>query len=156
MLNCYKEYLKILEVFSNLKPLRLAEKSSDYTKTLSIMNKLKEKAVQSYCKLVLRHPHFNYRLNIVQSIMPKIAANEEIIRQTVSRTVAQILKLEDNSIITFKLDLLKELHKAVKSRPHIKMESWLLDCLILHDIMVDETKAKVIDESTKRTHQLHD
>ena len=66
------------------------------------------------------------------------------------------MKLEDNSILSFKLDLLKELHKAVKSRPHSKMESWLLDCLILHDIMVDETKAKVIDESTRRSSQLHE
>lgn len=69
--------------------MRISEKAlvEDREKTLSIYTKLKEKSVQSYCKLIVRHPHFNFRLNIVQSIMPKIAANEDIIRQTVSRTV---------------------------------------------------------------------
>ena len=36
------------------------------------------------------------------------------------------------------------------------MESHLLDALILHQIMVDEGKAKAVDASTKRSQQLHD
>lgn len=88
--------------------------------------------------------------------MPKVAVPEPNIRQEVSRTIASILKMDDNSILSFKLEVLKELHKAVKQKPHHMMEHWLLDCLVLHDIMVDETKAKVIDESTKRSSQLHD
>ena len=43
----------------------MAQKSADESKTFEMYSKLKEKSVASYCKLVLRHPHFNYRLNII-------------------------------------------------------------------------------------------
>lgn len=32
----------------------------------------------------------------------------------------------------------------------------LLDSLVLHDIMVDETKARAIDESSKKSQEMHD
>ena len=35
-------------------------------------------------------------------------------------------------------------------------EGSILDCLVLHDIMVDEGKAKAIDASSKKATQLHD
>ena len=36
------------------------------------------------------------------------------------------------------------------------MDSTLLNCLVLHEILVDEGKAKAVDASTKRSTQLHD
>ena len=36
------------------------------------------------------------------------------------------------------------------------MDPNLLNCLVLHQILVDEGKAKAVDESTKRSQQLHD
>lgn len=36
------------------------------------------------------------------------------------------------------------------------MEPNLLDCLVLHLIIVDEQKAQAIHESTQKTQQLHD
>lgn len=58
---------------------------------------------------------------------------------------------DDNGLLEFKLDILKELYKVVKTKPHEHMEASLLDCLVLHDIMVDEVKAKAIDQSSKKT-----
>ena len=36
------------------------------------------------------------------------------------------------------------------------MDVNLLDSLVLHDIMVDETKARAIDESSKKSVEIHD
>jgi hypothetical protein len=52
--------------------------------------------------------------------------------------------------------VIRELYKVIKTKPHTHMESNLLDCLILHQIMVDEGKAKAVDASTKKTQQMND
>jgi hypothetical protein len=70
--------------------------------------------------------------------------------------MANILRLEDNAILGFKLEILKELHKVVKDKQHHHMEPWVLDCLVLHDIMVDEAKARIVDETAKKNIQLHE
>ena len=44
----------------------------------------------------------------------------------------------------------------MKKEKHHHMEPWVIDCLVLHDIMVDESKAKIIDETTRKNIQLHD
>ena len=36
------------------------------------------------------------------------------------------------------------------------MDPTLLNCLVLHEILVDEGKAKAVDQSTKKSQQLHD
>ena len=41
-------------------------------------------------------------------------------------------------------------------KPHAHMDPSLLNCLVLHEILVDEGKAKAVDASTKRSQQLHD
>lgn len=64
--------------------------------------------------------------------------------------------MDDNGLLEFKLDLLKELNKTLKDKNHQHMDISLLDCLVLHEIMVDETKAKAIDASSKKSQQLHD
>ena len=56
----------------------------------------------------------------------------------------------------FKVDVLKELNKVIKTKSHEHMEPNLLDCLVLHLIIVDEEKAKAISESTHKSSQLHD
>ena len=44
----------------------------------------------------------------------------------------------------------------VKTKPHDHMDPKLLDCLVLHLIVVDEEKAKAISEATQKSSQLHD
>ena len=65
-----------------------------------------------------------------------------------------MLKREDNTLLDFKLEVLKHLNKTIKSREHSQMDPSLLDCLVTHKIIVDEEKAKIIDESSKKTEQL--
>lgn len=52
--------------------------------------------------------------------------------------------------------MIKELHKILKSKPHMYFDPSLLDCLVLHEIIVDEGKAKAVDASTKKQTQMHD
>lgn len=59
------------------------------------------------------------------------------------------MKKDDNHLLEFKLDILKEIHKSLKSKNHDLFDHSLLDCLVLHEIMVDEGKARAIDASNK-------
>lgn len=59
-------------------------------------------------------------------------------------------------MLELKLDVLKEVHKSIKAKDHELFEAGLLDCLVLHEIMVDEGKARAVDASTKNATQLHD
>lgn len=70
MLESYREYLKILEVFSKTKPEKLIKQKKitdedKRVKALEIYRKLRELSFLSYCKLLKAQPHFNYRLNIL-------------------------------------------------------------------------------------------
>lgn len=56
----------------------------------------------------------------------------------------------------FKIEILRELNKVIKTKQHEHMEPNLLDCLVLHMIVVDEEKAQAIAESTQKSSQLHD
>lgn len=62
-----------------------------------------------------------------------------------------MISKDDNTLLDFKLEILKELAKNLKQiSNHNKIDPNLLDCLVSHKIIVDEAKAKIIDESTKR------
>jgi len=54
-------------------------------------------------------------------------------------------------LLEFKFDILKEVHQAIKSKAHELFEPNLLDCLVLHDIMVDEGKARAVEASTTKS-----
>ena len=80
--------------------------------------------------------------------MPKIASHELYARKEVTTLLFDLLKSTDQSILDFKVDILKELNKVIKQKPHKLMDPKLLDCFVLHLIVVDEEKAKAISEST--------
>ena len=73
ILNSYKDYLQILEVFSKLKVAKLAKGSSDKGKSSTYYERLRLKSVVCFCALLDRHPHFNYRLNILQLLAQKLS-----------------------------------------------------------------------------------
>lgn len=113
--------------------------------------KLREISFNSFCELLKRHPHFNYRLNILQIIMPKISTTEEAVRNTVTSTVFELVSKDDNTLLDFKLEILRELSKTLKAlSSHSKVDPNILDSLVTHKIIVDEAKAKVIDEGTRK------
>ena len=144
-MQCYKEYLTVLETFSGFKTSKITKDE----RAVSNYDKLKLLAVQSFCRLFERHPNFNYRINILQMICSKLSNGNAMVRRISTQTIKNILKKDDNQLLELKLDVLKELHKAVKAKDHALFESGLLDCLVLHEIMVDEGKARAVDASTK-------
>lgn len=87
--------------------------------------------------------------------MPKISTTDLIVRKTVTSTIYDLINKDDNTLLDFKLEILKELAKVLKQlSSHNKVDPNLLDCLVTHKIIIDEAKAKVIDESTRKLTQL--
>ena len=72
-------------------------------------------------------------------------------RSVATRCIKRLLRIDNNNLLEFKLDILKQLQAILKSKPHTHMDPSLLGCLILHEILVDEGKAKAVDASTKRS-----
>lgn len=66
MLKCYKDYLQVLEVFSKLKVAKMTKETSDRDLSAGFYAKLRLKSVECFAVLLERHPHFNYRINILQ------------------------------------------------------------------------------------------
>jgi activator of 2-hydroxyglutaryl-CoA dehydratase len=86
--------------------------------------------------------------------MPRLATKDLVIRNEITQTVFTLLRSEDNTLLDFKVEILKELGKTIKSKEHALMDPTLLDCLVSHRIIVDEAKAKIIDESTRKVEKL--
>jgi hypothetical protein len=150
LLSSYRDYLKVLEVFSKTKPEKLIQSKNiqdedKRLKALEIYRKLRELSFETFCRLLKTHPHFNYRLNVLQLVMPRLSTKDLVIRQVCTDTVFELLKSEDNTLLDFKLEILKELNKTIKSKDHNLMNANILDCLVTHKIIVDEEKAKMID-----------
>ena len=73
-----------------------------------------------------------------------------MIRQQCTTTVFELLSSSDNTLLDFKVEILRELSHAIKSRDHSLMDPSILDCIVTHRIIVDEAKAKMIDASSKK------
>ena len=133
----------------------MSNKTSDKALSGGFYAKLRLKSVESFSVLLERHPHFNYRLNILQLICQKLANQDEDVRSVATRCIKKLLRVDNNNLLDFKLEILKQLQIILKSKPHTHMDPSLLSCLVLHEILVDEGKAKAVDASTKRSAQLH-
>ena len=156
MLKCFKDYLQILEVFSKLKIAKSAKDASDKSVSQSFYAQLRLRSVECFCTLLERHPHFNYRLNILSLIVAKLSNQDEEVRGVATKSIKKLLRMDNNNLLEFKLEILKQIQTVLKSKPHQHMDPTLLNCLVLHEILVDEGKAKAVDASTKRSTQLHD
>lgn len=77
-------------------------------------------------------------------------------RREATKTLFELLAHPDQTLLDFKIEILRELNKVIKTKQHDHMEPNLLDCLVLHMIVVDEEKAQAIAESTQKSSQLHD
>ena len=64
--------------------------------------------------------------------MPKLSTNDIFIRNECTATLFDLLKRDDGSLLDFKLEILKELFKVIKTKPHNKMDPNVLDCLVGH------------------------
>jgi nucleolar complex protein 3 len=141
LLESYKEFLTILETFSKVKTSKLTKDE----RAVFNYDRLKLLSAQCFCRLFERHPHFNYRVNILQMICSKLSTQAKEIRRVCTSAIKGLLRKDDNQLLEFKLDILKELHKSIKAKAHNLFDPTLLDCLVLHEIMVDEGKARAVD-----------
>ena len=80
MLKCYKDYLQILETFSKLRVAKMSKDTSDKEKSELFYSKLRLRSVECFARLLERHPHFNYRLNILQMVCSKLANQDLDVR----------------------------------------------------------------------------
>lgn len=159
LVQTYKEYLEMLEKLSEIKPAAFASRVQDAdqkTKMLQVYTKLRSLSVGCFCSLLKKHPHFNFRVNILQTVMPHLGSKEKELRKQATDTLFAILSDTDQTQLDFKVDTLRELSKVLQSKSHQHMEPNLLDCLVLHLIIVDEQKAQAMQQSTQKTQQLHD
>ena len=70
LLSSYKDYLMILERLTKIKPHQLISKTkiideAKRERLLTAYSKMRVLSVQCFCDLLEKHPHFNYRLNIL-------------------------------------------------------------------------------------------
>ncbi len=82
--------------------------------------------------------------------MPRLSTKDILIRNECTEALFSIIKSDDNTLLDFKIEALKELSKTIKSKEHSMMDPTLLECLVSHKIIVDESKAKSIDDSAKK------
>ena len=99
-LEAYKKFLMTIEFFQKMKPGNLIKKMGvkDEEKRkhlLGVYTKLRDTSVSSFCKILRRHTHFNFRLNILQTIMPRIASHELDNRREVTNLLFELLKSTD-------------------------------------------------------------
>jgi len=92
----------------------------------------------------------------MQAVVFQISSKDLLVRQISTKTVKNLLRREDNGLLEFKLSVIKEIHKNIKQQAHSRFDPSLLDCLVLHEIMVDEGKAKAVDASSKKKALIHD
>jgi len=83
-----------------------------------IYTKIRTQSVICFCNLLRRHPHFNFRLNILQIILPRISSHDDYIRKEVTKLLFDLLAHQDQGILDFKVEVLKELNKVIKQKPH--------------------------------------
>lgn len=103
MLTCYKEYLQVLEVFIKIK------------KEGSVYSRLRQLAGNVFNRLLTRHPNFNFRINIMHAVVNQLSSSDVELRQSATKTVKSMIRKDDNGLVDFKLEIVKELHKVVKS-----------------------------------------
>ena len=78
------------------------------------------------------------------------------VRNVATRAIKKLLRVDDNNLLEFKVEIMKQIQLVLKTKNHAHMDENLLGCLVLHEILVDEGKAQAIDASTKKSQQLHD
>ena len=72
-----------MERLSKLNPGSLirATKVEDEGEKEHLMNvyvKMRALSISCFCDLLEKHPHFNYRLNVLQSVMPRLASQDTV------------------------------------------------------------------------------
>lgn len=88
LLKSYKQYLQKLEKMSNI----LRKKAGD----TRIVNEreilLGEMAVMCMCELLVKHPYFNFSLNIANFLIPLLNNKKASVREKIVKYISEVFK----------------------------------------------------------------
>lgn len=88
LLKSYKQYLQKLEKMSNI----LRKKAGD----TRIVNEreilLGEMAVMCMCELLVKHPYFNFSLNIANFLIPLLNNKKASVREKILKYISEVFK----------------------------------------------------------------
>ena len=85
---------------------------------MNVYVKMRAMSIECFCDLLEKHPHFNYRLNILQSVMPRLASQDVQQRKRVTQLIINLLAHYDQGLLDFKVEILKELNIVIKNKAH--------------------------------------
>eukprot|EP01126_Amoeba_proteus_P028279 TRINITY_DN2791_c0_g1_i8.p1 TRINITY_DN2791_c0_g1~~TRINITY_DN2791_c0_g1_i8.p1 ORF type:complete len:486 (+),score=112.55 TRINITY_DN2791_c0_g1_i8:79-1458(+) len=120
LLNCYQKYLEYLQAqLNNASSKDLSEASSP--------NSLYTVSVKCLATLLLHVPHFNFRSNIVEALIPIVNSHSPHAFKLVTQAFITLFKSPRNS--DFSLECVKKIVSFVKAKSY-SVRSELLDLFI--------------------------
>ncbi|KAJ1951977.1 hypothetical protein IWQ62_006325, partial [Dispira parvispora] len=132
----YQRYLQLLDTIIK-DPTRHSPPGSTHTTPKS----LAEVAVQCLCELLVKAPHFNFRLNILTTLVARLTDKQHtLIPQMCAQAIVQLFQLDESG--QYSLDTVRILTKMIKTRSYDVHEEVIK--LFLHLRLRDELNPDVI------------
>jgi len=164
LLTSYQKYLTLLE--DNIKDILqlLKKQRKNPTKTTKVDDSVKALlnvavvSTQCMCQLLQALPHFNYRSNIVEVLVPKIQLSGQL--KQIGELCFDGVKgaLIGDKVGDLSLDVVKCINKLVKSKPHVRAQ--VLDVLLhlrvnSEAIRAAEEKGNKMERLRKKREQIN-
>ncbi|KAL1240694.1 Nucleolar complex protein [Trichinella spiralis] len=132
LLKLYVKYLQLLE--------KLAAKIK-YGSDSAVLYRLGIFSLKLYSELLLKHPHFNYRNNIIFVLVPFMCSKDEVIRDLVCGTFKQLFI--DDSRGAVSLDAVRAMNQFLRKKPHLAKPEMLRALL---ELKIKEVRRENSDE----------
>ncbi|KAJ1654538.1 hypothetical protein IWQ61_005544 [Dispira simplex] len=132
----YQRYLQLLDTIIQ-DPTRHFPTGSTHTTP----NSLAEVAVQCLCELLVKAPHFNFRLNVLTTLVARLTDKQyTLIPQMCAQAIIQLFQMDESG--QYSLDTVRLLTKMIKTRNYDVHEEVIK--LLLHLRLRDELNPDVI------------
>ncbi|KRZ96281.1 Nucleolar complex protein 3 -like protein [Trichinella sp. T8] len=132
LLKLYVKYLQLLE-----KLVAKIKHGSDS----AVLYRLGIFSLKLYSELLLKHPHFNYRNNIIFVLVPFMCSKDEVIRDLVCGTFKQLFI--DDSRGAVSLDAVRAMNQFLRKKPHLAKPEMLRALL---ELKIKEVRRENSDE----------
>lgn len=115
LLKSYKQYLQKLEKMSNI----LRKKAGD----TRIVNEreilLGEMAVMCMCELLVKHPYFNFSLNIANFLIPLLNNKKASVREKIVKYISEVFKDDKRGELSLTVRKFYKIFVLIKYIPYI-------------------------------------
>ncbi|KRZ44543.1 Nucleolar complex protein 3 -like protein [Trichinella pseudospiralis] len=132
LLKLYVKYLKLLE--------KLVTKIKHGSNS-AVLYRLGIFSLKLYSELLLKHPHFNYRNNIIFVLVPFMCSKDEVIRDLVCGTFKQLFSDDTRGAVS--LDAVRAMNQFLRKKPHLAKPEMLRALL---ELKIKEVKRENSDE----------